>query len=306
MKTDTVNRHSASVMRVLDHVLVSRDDSKTIQELSRIARFAPFHFLRVFRSVTGESLQRYIRKLRLDYAVNQLLFTEETIVNVALQAGYQSHEAFTRAFQHTVGVAPSALRASFGVKAQTERNGECVSELSSHLLTRRWSSVPMRYGQLPGGKVIFRSHFGPYRQVPECWRQLCEKARSIGIDLVRAQFVGIMYDHPLKCENVRYDACLAIGPEFRGRSDMGMQVIADAGCVITPHHGPYQLSPYAFIRLMNQCAIQGDRPGLALPYYEIYNDCPPMAGQDVSADIFVVLADKDKKQLSCELHNGHH
>jgi len=298
MRSDTAQRHSASVVRVLEHVRVSADDSVTIRDLSRIAHCAPFHLGRVFRSVTGESIQRYLRKLRLEFAVNQLLCTDETIISIALRAGYQSHEAFTRAFQQRVGLLPSTLRAAFGVASRRERCCEVISELSSNLLAGRWFSLAMGRTPLPGGKMIFRSHFGPYNQIPDCWKHLYAKVCSMGIDSGHLQAVGIVYDHPLQCECVRYDACLRVGRGLGGRPDLAMQVIVDADCVVATHHGPYQLTPYTYMRLVNQCAIEGvGLPG-QLPYYEIYGGYPPITDNSVHVDLLVPVADYDAQRLA--------
>lgn len=291
MKSDTAERHSAGVYRALEHILVNRDDSTTtIQKLSRVAHFAPFHFRRVFRSVTGQSVQRYIRTLRLDYSVNQLLFTDDTILNIALQAGYQSHEAFTRAFQQSLGVAPSTLRVVFAARRSSGANDRRLPALSSHLANRHLSLVNVQHGSLRKAKVIFRSYFGPYVDVPECWRQLYAQASALGLSPRHMRPVGIMYDHPLACERVRYDACLTVSPDFRYSPDFAMQIVRDRLCTLTAHRGPYSLTPYTYVRLVNQCTIQEAGSITPLPYYEVYHECPPTAGQDVHADIFVPLA----------------
>lgn len=293
MKSDTAQRHSAGVFRALDHVLVNSDNSAaTIQKLSKVARFAPFHFHRVFRSVTGVSVQRYIRRLRLDYSINQLLFTDGTILNIALQAGYQSHEAFTRAFQQSVGVSPSALRVAFAAGSQPGTSSERVSAANSSAIACRLYPVSVQRRPLTKAKVIFRSHFGPYVDVPECWKQLSAQAVSFGLNPSQLRAVGIMHDHPLRCERVRYDACFVVGPEFGGSSEFAMQVLPDPPCAVTPHFGPYSLTPYTYIRLVNQCAIQGTNSIVPLPYYEVYQEGPPTVSQDARADLFVPLARK--------------
>jgi AraC family transcriptional regulator len=289
MKFDTVQRHSASVQKVLEHILIHREDSTSIENLSRVACFAPFHFHRVFRSVTGDSIQRYIRRLRLHYSVNQLLFTEETILSIALQAGYQSHEGFTRAFQQNLGVPPSSLRA-FSASACRAGSSGGISESVSKRMAACLFSVPVQHGSLIRRKVIFRSHFGPYGEVHECWKQLYAQARTCGLNLDTSQPIGIMYDHPLRCERVRYDACLTVDSDFKGTSDLAMQVITARECVVASHHGPYSLSPYTYMQLVNQCALKQVGSIAHLPYYEVHQHCFPITGYEAIADIFVPLS----------------
>ena len=297
MKFDTTQRHSASVQKVLEYILVHRDDSATIESLSKVACFAPFHFHRVFRSVTGDSVQRYIRRLRLHYSINQLLFTEETILNIALQAGYHSHEGFTRAFQQNLGVAPSSLRA-FSIKSCRAGSSEGISESACKRIADRLFWIPVQQGSLIRKKVIFRSHFGVCGEVQNCWKQLYAQARACGLNLEISQPIGIMYDHPLRSERIRYDACLTVDPDFKGSSDLAMQVISAQECVVASHHGPYSLSSYTYVQLVNQCALRQTGSVTPLPYYEIYQQFAPIAGQEIHTDIFVPLAQPNGKRVS--------
>lgn len=70
-----------------------------------------FHLLRAFGVATGQSVMRYVRARRLTEAARRLADGAPDILTVALDAGYGSHEAFTRAFRDMFGVTPEAVRA---------------------------------------------------------------------------------------------------------------------------------------------------------------------------------------------------
>src|SRR5215469_10297034 len=69
---------------------------------------------RLVRAVAGEPPDRFRRRLLLERAAYQLRTGGVTIIDAATQAGYSSHEAFTRAFQRAYGVSPSIWRSSPG------------------------------------------------------------------------------------------------------------------------------------------------------------------------------------------------
>ncbi len=69
-----------------------------------------FHFDRVVSSVCGETPARFRRRVLLERAAYRLLTGGRSVLEIAVEAGYSSHEAFTRAFQRAYGVTPSAWR----------------------------------------------------------------------------------------------------------------------------------------------------------------------------------------------------
>jgi AraC family transcriptional regulator len=83
----------------------------TLAEISEIAGVSRFHLVRAFGMTTGHSVMRYIRGRRLTEAARALANGAPDVLVVALDAGYGSHEAFTRAFREQFGLAPDRLRA---------------------------------------------------------------------------------------------------------------------------------------------------------------------------------------------------
>ena len=83
----------------------------TLDEIAAAADLSKFHMSRAFGEATGSSLMRYVRGRRLTEAARALREGAPDILAVALQAGYGSHEAFTRAFREHFGTTPDAMRA---------------------------------------------------------------------------------------------------------------------------------------------------------------------------------------------------
>lgn len=102
--TDTYLRR---VNRVIDHIKEHLTEPLPIAELAKLAHFSPFHFHRVFRSIVGEPLHAYIRRLRLQSAVYRMLHGPKvTLTVIALQSGFASSSDFSRAFKQTYGFSP--------------------------------------------------------------------------------------------------------------------------------------------------------------------------------------------------------
>ena len=71
-----------------------------------------FHFDRVVSSVSGETPARFRRRVLLERAAYRLVTCDRTVLEIAVEAGYSSHEAFTRAFQRAYGAPPTSWRAA--------------------------------------------------------------------------------------------------------------------------------------------------------------------------------------------------
>ena len=82
----------------------------TLEDLAKAGGVSRFHMTRAFGAATGLSIMRYVRGRRLAEAAKALSNGAPDILSVAVDAGYGSHEAFTRAFRHEFGVTPEAIR----------------------------------------------------------------------------------------------------------------------------------------------------------------------------------------------------
>ncbi len=108
------------------------DRQLSLDETAELAATSPSHFQRRFSGVLGESPTRYQRRLRLEQGAALLLSTDARIIDIAVVVGFESHEAFTRAFGNHFGVAPKAYRRRSprlepAAALQAVQTGPCVA-----------------------------------------------------------------------------------------------------------------------------------------------------------------------------------
>lgn len=87
---------------------------RAVKTMARDACFSPRQFHRLTVQVIGETPGAHQRRLRLDRAAWLLLTSRATILEIALETGWESHETFTRAFRARFRVTPSAFRKDRG------------------------------------------------------------------------------------------------------------------------------------------------------------------------------------------------
>lgn len=79
-------------------------------EVANMVCFSLPHFRSIFRTAVGKGLSTYIRERRLYHAAFRIKNTDDSILNIAMDYGFGSHEAFTRAFTRLFGVTPRQFR----------------------------------------------------------------------------------------------------------------------------------------------------------------------------------------------------
>jgi len=113
MMPDNRLRHAERIERVLAQIEASDGEAGTLslEALASTAALSPFHFHRVYRLMTGETLAETLRRVRLARTLPELEAEGQSITRAAAGAGYGSSQAFARAFRAATGGSASELRA---------------------------------------------------------------------------------------------------------------------------------------------------------------------------------------------------
>lgn len=105
------HRQIQTIVDAIDDGIRNRSSEDiTLRELSRRLNYSEFHMTRKFREITGMPFRDYLRQRKLAFALHDVRDSEESLLAIALDYGFSSHEAFTRAFKTAYGVTPSAYR----------------------------------------------------------------------------------------------------------------------------------------------------------------------------------------------------
>lgn len=86
------------------------DEALTLAHLAERLGYSEFYVSRKFRELSGMSLRDYMRYRRLAFALKEVRDSDRGLLDIALDHGFSSHEAFTRAFREAYGTTPSAYR----------------------------------------------------------------------------------------------------------------------------------------------------------------------------------------------------
>ena len=110
VKTDTRNIYLERINKVVHYINNHLDENPDISKLADIGNYSPYHLHRIMKAYLGESLGVYIIRLRLETAASLLLYSSETVNNIAFNVGYETPSSFTKAFKKRYGISPMESR----------------------------------------------------------------------------------------------------------------------------------------------------------------------------------------------------
>jgi AraC family transcriptional regulator len=102
--------HQRRVAEIVRHMEQRMDERLAIAELARRSGISPYHFVRVFRSVTGATPHQWLLRARLRAAAQQLAATRARVTDIALDVGFEDLSNFVRSFRAEFGVSPRQYR----------------------------------------------------------------------------------------------------------------------------------------------------------------------------------------------------
>lgn len=299
-KESTLSFYKEKMLCVLLFIQEHLDEPLALDEIAVEACLSPHHFHRVFRGMLGEPLMAHVRRLRLERAACQLKFTRRSVIDLALESGYESHEAFTRAFKEHFRETPSAFRqhrgppalppVRSGVHYRAGADAQRLNDFRSINQGVRTMNIAIEH--LPATRVAFVRHTGPYSQCGQAWERLCTWMGKEGWLAGDCRFIGISHDDPeiTPFEKIRYDACITVDDSFAPEGDIGVQVIPAGDYARATHTGPYENLKETYGRLMGQWLPRSGRRLRNAPCLEFYlNDPGSTPPAELLTDVHVPL-----------------
>lgn len=299
MRESTLEDYKQRMLRVLIYIQQHLDEPTPLEDLAAVASFSPYHFHRVFRGMVGESVKAHVRRLRLERAAARLKLGSTPITRIAFEAGYESHEAFTRAFKANRGVTPSEFRANTGPKpnpaptrAVSYHQGDDMTDFEP--ATSGGSIMKVHIKKVEPMRVAFVRHTGPYDQCGTTWEKLCTFLGKQGLLGGDAQYIGLCHDDPevTPAERIRYDACCTVDEDFQARGDIGVTVIDGGDFAVATHFGPFERLNESYAELLGEWLPRSGRALRSTPCLEIYLTDPENTDpEDYLTDIYAPLED---------------
>ena len=232
--TDATAAYTKRFEAVLAYIDANLEGDLSVDALSRIANFSMFHFHRQFAAYVGVPVARYVQLMRLRRAARSLASQAScTVLDAALDAGFESPEAFSRAFKRAFGTAPSAFR-----RRPTWQiwSANFIVPYLSRKLTMQVTIV-----DFAETRVAALEHRGPPGLVNESVRKFIDWRIQSGQSPVESsRTFGIPRGNPdtVPAEEFRFDICGEIDEPVASNAYGVRELVIPGGrCAVVRHTG---------------------------------------------------------------------
>lgn len=265
-----MTRDWEKLLPLLVYIQAHLDEDLALETLGRVAGISPFHLQRLFKAAVGETPKAHTLRLRLERGAFRLLVHDSTVLDIALECGFQSHETFLRAFRRRFGRLPSDYRewVRKEVAAREENAGEEIPGTGPAFEISATKVISLRPAHL-----AFRRHVGPYESVPESLfgelEEWAARRRLPGPPV----WMGIGHDAPgtTPAGRLRFDAARVVPGPFAPEGEIAYQLLPGGPFAITTHVGAYDTLPAAYAAIFPRLLALPGYELVGLPVVEIYH-----------------------------------
>lgn len=250
------------VNRAIDHINSNLAGDLSLQTLAVVANFSPFYFHRIFKAITGETLNQFIGRARLARACFLLRNNpKHSITAIAYDCGFSSPATFARAFR----AAFSTTAAIWRKDAQPEQSKNCkvldkVGKAATDIAIYRdqasqclaWrieminkAQINVVVKELPELNVAYLRHFGRYHQDVELFQRLFGKLLTWAaprglVQFPQTQALTVFGGHPdtTDPEKLRVDVCLTVPKGTAAAGEIGNRKLSGGQYAVVHMEAP--------------------------------------------------------------------
>ena len=248
-----LEEYRARINRAIDYIEAHIDEELSLASIANVANFSRYHFHRIFSAMLGETVNRFIQRVRIERAATQLVANpRKSITEIALDCGFSGSATFARAFKDYFKMSASEWRDGGYSKicktnsndSQTDGNtGKEFNLSSSYIVGEHYNQtwriskmnkdqVKIEVKKVPEFTVAYTRYIGPYKGDEALFKRLFEKLftwagpRNL-ISFPDTKVIAVYHDNPdLTDESkLRVSACISVPKDTKVDGDLGKMQI---------------------------------------------------------------------------------
>jgi AraC family transcriptional regulator len=281
------NLYIQRINTVIDYIREHLNDALPLETLAQVAGFSPFHFHRLFKSITGETLNEIVTRLRLERAVTLLRSTPKlSITDAAFECGFKSVAVFSRSFKKQYNLNARLWDRQSPLK--NSKNGQVLEGFSRYTLENlsdfaERDEFQVQLRSLPEQQLAYirvYDSYSKFSQIVEAYHRLIDWYCQRGGSLEKTTLYGRSQDDPeiTPLRLCRFDWCLTVPAHWQAEGEVSIQTfpacqVATIRCVGDIMQ-EYKALQYFFCYWLPRSRYQPAN----LPGMEIYRQRPDELG----------------------------
>ncbi len=287
------------INRVMDYIEENLDQELNLKTLAEVANFSAYHFHRIFSAFTGETLNGFVKRKRVEKAASLLLSDEDTPVSeIADYCGFSSSSVFCRNFKERFGVSAQQFReirpvTKSKIRQSDSKNGKSPQfegEYVCKVETLNNGDTIMKnieIKEMPEMSLVYIRHMGEFHLIGHAYEKLMKWAGPRGLlNTPDLKTITVYHDDPnvTEMQKVRQSAGLVVENEnIKTEGEVGKMKVPGGKYVV----GRFEINPMQFNEAWDSVCLwlseSGYQPADSYPY-ELYHNHP----QDPMKENFIL------------------
>lgn len=206
------------INKVQDYIEAHAFESFTLEELAQIAGFSKYHFHRIFKAMTHESLSQYVHRFKLEKSALLLGQRDDmSITDIAYHLGFTDSAVFSRSFKQMYKISPTDYRKHYRKNCKDQYNisryNQSVSDMEKNKHKERIEGQVeiLNIEKMRVAYVRFTGNYGELaNQFPVLLKQLFAAAQKQNLLDEKTRVLSIYHDHPEFTEPDSFKTSIAI------------------------------------------------------------------------------------------------
>lgn len=221
------------MIKAVNYIIENLSEDLSVDEIAEYCHFSKFYFNRLFKSVIGESVYSFIKRLRIEKSALQIgIEHNKTITEIGNSYGYSSSN-FSTAFKKHYGKSPYEFK-SIRQNNKIRENKDFYVDLSKTSYEHFNREIKLVY--LTDTRVVYQRYIGHYHNLGQYWAEFCDSHRQY-IDETSVYY-EISYDDPILTDPDRCITDLAISTSKPPTRDCLTMVIKGGKYMSYTYSGP--------------------------------------------------------------------
>ncbi len=251
---------------VIDYIHDNLSKNLSLDNLASIACFSSYHWHRIYQSISGETIKRTVRRLRLQRAAKELVDTDISIDRIAKKAGYDNTDSFTRKFSEDFDLPPNSYRT----------RGKLIIHEIKEPTNKSKDNYDVEIKTINSKTLATMDHVGDYIEIGRAFEKVFAWGAGQGLLNENIRAFGIYFDDPnaVSSKDLKSKAGFLVDDNFKDNDRVKKYIIHGGKYAVIIHKGAYSELETAYKWLYGTWLINSGKEPDDKPVIEEYLNNP--------------------------------